>query len=1204
MLNFDGWRQEFLKNRGLIRPSGRMLFSYRTTKAEYLELRELFARQLAALAGAPWVILTSAECACLVLYAAEWWRREYDGGPWRWMRILQSFGQPFSLDVIERSAAVERGLRAWGHRHSGQGKKYLGAIVAQGGLPLQMIAKGDGSMAHLLIRAMRQAQRYGWDADRLVGFFEAHQMELVHHLRDDDIYRLLASVVVTVMELRHECKLAGQAHPVELLDRALPGWRERFPISVDDGAAEPLLIGLVKEAARADDSVNSSPMVVTRYLRGGESGLAYELVLTAEMPRSIDVDALARAVGLTPDDVPQVFALDLLGSGRQGVAEGRRLLGGDNPKALLNGRVRTLVGEAAQAEQLLVLRCRGEDLNPPAEVPGAFALDDAEPWVFAVRDPDVVLVGVGGCRLAEEHCLVAATEDYAVVSDGDGSRVEPRGWLRSVAPPRHVYALHGTARIEGPEGTFTVRTAQTSELSNTLLWKGRRLPYSAGSMPVYQGIPTLCKVGDDGALISVPERMIVWTPTGGKADLGGALRQHRGPVDAWWTAEGQRQRRFKMVLLGPDARVCFRSGATDREGAIEFQGWGQVTVDAPKEFQPCLRIGPDKVTLELEAQGRPPAMVPLEVSWPGASRTLRLHVPFPVTGGRFVTVDGQNLAPSVPVSWRQLQQVRVQVIDRNPDAPKRWKLAVSLTGRAGSSHAARLQQDHAIAIDPRSGYGELPLFEMEANLLGLYSQSNQLDARLELRLTAGGASMAVLNVTRYDADLEVQALSQTALLPQEALASLSAEEVAQVKLRALPLLSHTLPAVDLVQDDSAGTPTGRWRTTALDMSQGPWLIFPGPDSRLQLRPGLWAPQANKAANAGEPSRCALATAMAFMDPKARSGTIDDVVAQMAADLDHPSWALVTHQYPSIQHLPLSSLDYWRAFARSSPGALAVLLKLPHDTSALVRRMRDELGVLWELMPRATLSAGWRSLLASMARLLQREVTDEVVRSVCERIFRGIGQTTPLLGELIELVLFEAGFAPTEVFVNLAGPVQAGARSVVHDLWLSESSQLQRYLLRPHMETDLSWPTSFLWKGQIELLQAKAPDAAALLYKLCGKDLLWMREGDHKIGVVNSPVLASLASQLIPPEAARFDWEQQIELRQIRNFDPTWFEQGCRAGLLLALCAEEGLRTAQKSAALAHRPAQATDVVKPPSTEKSPARDAPRAFRVHRASNSK
>ena len=53
------------------------------------------------------------------------------------------------------------------------------------------------------------------------------------------------------------------------------------------------------------------------------------------------------------------------------------------------------------------------------------------------------------------------------------------------------------------------------------------------------------------------------------------------------------------------SRVCFRSGATDREGAIEFQGWGQVTVDAPKEFQPCLRIGPDKVTLELEAQGRP-----------------------------------------------------------------------------------------------------------------------------------------------------------------------------------------------------------------------------------------------------------------------------------------------------------------------------------------------------------------------------------------------------------------------------------------------------------------------------------------------------------------------------------------------------------------------------------------------------------------------
>jgi len=34
--------------------------------------------------------------------------------------------------------------------------------------------------------------------------------------------------------------------------------------------------------------------------------------------------------------------------------------------------------------------------------------------------------------------------------------------------------------------------------------------------------------------------------------------------------------------------------------------------------------------------------------------------------------------------------------------------------------------------------------------------------------------------------------------------------------------------------------------------------------------------------------------------------------------------------------------------------------------------------------------------------------------------------------------------------------------------------------------------------------------------------------------------------------------QLAQLRQIRNFDPAWFELGCRTGLLLALIVEQKL----------------------------------------------
>lgn len=214
MQAFEDWRKSFLARRDLARPNGDMLFAYRASKEEYLELRAIFAAQLALLNGRPWTFGSPSECACFVLYAAEWWHREYAGGAWRWEDILESIWPTFNVDVLERTYAVERGLRSWGHQPSGAGKRYLGAIVAQGGLPLQLVAKGDGAIIKLLIRGTRQAQLFAWDSTRLEGFFAAHEQDLVQHLRDEDIYRLLASVVLTVLALRHECRLAGISNPV------------------------------------------------------------------------------------------------------------------------------------------------------------------------------------------------------------------------------------------------------------------------------------------------------------------------------------------------------------------------------------------------------------------------------------------------------------------------------------------------------------------------------------------------------------------------------------------------------------------------------------------------------------------------------------------------------------------------------------------------------------------------------------------------------------------------------------------------------------------------------------------------------------------------------------------------------------------------------------------------------------------------------
>ena len=62
------------------------------------------------------------------------------------------------------------------------------------------------------------------------------------------------------------------------------------------------------------------------------------------------------------------------------------------------------------------------------------------------------------------------------------------------------------------------------------------------------------------------------------------------------------------------------------------------------------------------------------------------------------------------------------------------------------------------------------------------------------------------------------------------------------------------------------------------------------------------------------------------------------------------------------------------------GALAALLKLSHDVHSLVKRMRDELGVVWELMPRSTLAEGLSRLQQSWAKQLSADVQPNVQTS--------------------------------------------------------------------------------------------------------------------------------------------------------------------------------------------------------------------------------
>lgn len=134
------WLTRFLSHRDLRKPDGRPLCSYRCTDEEFAALRNLLRE---ACEGRPPVRrLPWGTHPLSCPYAAEWWRRHYSGGPWKWETILEDVSVEW-MPLSQLYYLVELGLRFWQRRllTTGAGRAFLLTLACEGGLPLNLVHK-------------------------------------------------------------------------------------------------------------------------------------------------------------------------------------------------------------------------------------------------------------------------------------------------------------------------------------------------------------------------------------------------------------------------------------------------------------------------------------------------------------------------------------------------------------------------------------------------------------------------------------------------------------------------------------------------------------------------------------------------------------------------------------------------------------------------------------------------------------------------------------------------------------------------------------------------------------------------------------------------------------------------------------------------------------------------------------------------------
>ncbi|ECA4546823.1 hypothetical protein ELF01_24745, partial [Salmonella enterica subsp. enterica serovar Typhimurium] len=220
------WISDFLSRRGLQEPDGRPLFAYKTSSEEFETLRQLLHGLNLGQHAHP------EYAQAWLLFAAEWWKREYPGGAWRWGPLCEAAGQRKVAHEKTRSLVID-GRRQWRLQTTikSEGKRFIGLVAVNGGLPMRLVESAQGGLSRLLRMVTEQALEYRLQDERLRQAIEAQAELLPACYQQAPVYELLDSLVKAVLHIRKAYALQSAQDPIARLQEECPHWEELFPIA-------------------------------------------------------------------------------------------------------------------------------------------------------------------------------------------------------------------------------------------------------------------------------------------------------------------------------------------------------------------------------------------------------------------------------------------------------------------------------------------------------------------------------------------------------------------------------------------------------------------------------------------------------------------------------------------------------------------------------------------------------------------------------------------------------------------------------------------------------------------------------------------------------------------------------------------------------------------------------------------------------------
>jgi len=1104
---FESQLITILDSRDLDTPDGRALYEYRLTDFEFVGLETLLRNHIEKFARFSSVSLDLLKSApgfpaLFVLYAAEWWRRRYNGSGFSWDPILRDLGgAPDSWSHTHRSTCVTDGLRRWNLSvRSTAGFRYLGTIALQGGLPIHLLAQAKGSLGRILRTVLKEATRAAATPNDIQGWVTSLNGYLPRTYRQAEIYALLTEVVVTVLKLKEEAGLTQSAGAITRLDSVTPSWREQFPLPIGDADAQKLIEQLIRDAAMARVERQSRLCSVERILERDGDG-QWRICSQLTLPEYAGSSQIEAQFTIDEAAAPRMMDVTLIVGGHEKSTSLRKLAGHDKFRI---DRCLWTFKDADAAEEHILRLSAPDGRTWASTVPRGEALDQELPWVFEVGDDVFPFVRQGGGSVVTSEALVAVPSDWTV-SWGEGEAPSPEGIITRLQ--RTVYRVRGAASFSSGAILCRVRTGRADGRLDSYEWRGTRLwgdfinPTTA-----FQGVPTLYRVDETGYAQKVSGEL-GWRNIGTNGAITG---NPVGPVEVYYPLSGELKHKSRMVVLPPAAKTSIRF-VDATSGEIRFDDWraARAVVVTPGIF-PTLVVDHRSLSVRLKATGAVPEWVDLDVYWGHTPKPVRVRLPYPAQGARAFDGKGQELQPGSLICASRLAGVRIICVAGDLSSVPRLSMELRPSSTSKSLFFRLIPPAGSLHL-------EIRLQDYEQDISQLLACDDSPDASIDAILRIGSSVAVRLKMARYESLVRKE--GGCVRIDASAICGLPSEALVELPVMATRLEFPGEEAIRLDPCTSEGVPTGAWAFYPEEREPGSWLIFPAADSSVSFRPTIWG------VDGAVPTQGKIVEAMGIVEEFARARALDEAVSAIADDFLHEGWNDVQQLTSQLGHLPLVTLDLWRSFARSPKAMAALALRFGSISAGFLERFSSELPFAWETVP----YSAWLAALTNLKLQCNDfgPASDIILNSHLDSRIADLTSYHPALCNLLGVTRCAASgtLSPEIAMFRLLG-----ADGIRERLFTGEDCPLQK-LLRTHSNTDDAgevWPTSFM-NGRL-----RNPRNA--------KYMNWFHKttvGFHD-GVVNLPIL--LAAQVAANDTE--DWYNDPksiqELREHIAFDPDWF----------------------------------------------------------------